>query len=263
MSANTVLGLVLLGAASLASSAHAADPSIHQVYQAAESGRMTDAQAMMAQVLRDHPDSAKAHFVEAELMAKQGRLAEARTELASAERLEPGLPFAKPQAIQALKARLAGMAALPARVSPASTASRDFPWSQLFLGAGLLALVLVAIRFMLRRSTPPVVYPAGYGPTPAPPYAGGGMMPVGPSGGGMGSGILGGLATGAAVGAGMVAGEELMHHFLDGNNAGSRVIPLANADDWTTPQNDMGGQDFGISDGSWDDGSSLGSDDWS
>ena len=53
-----VLGLVF----NVAMLANAADQiSIHDVYQAAEAGNMAKAQAMMEQVLRDHPDSAKAH----------------------------------------------------------------------------------------------------------------------------------------------------------------------------------------------------------
>ena len=68
----------------------ATDPTMHQVYQAAEAGRFSEAQGMMDQVLRDHPNSAKAHFVEAELLAKQGRLADAAAELGSAQRLAPG-----------------------------------------------------------------------------------------------------------------------------------------------------------------------------
>jgi hypothetical protein len=89
----------------------------------------------------------------------------------------------------------------------------------------------------------------------------------------MGSGIAGGLASGLAVGAGVVAGEELAHHFLDGN--GNRrdggVIPSAEAadSDWQQSSNsDMGGSDFGVNDpGSWDDssggGGGGGGDDWS
>src|SRR5476649_134942 len=58
-----------------------ADPTMHEVYLAAEAGKFTEAQAMMDQVLRDHPNSGKAHFVEAELLAKQGKIAAAEAEL--------------------------------------------------------------------------------------------------------------------------------------------------------------------------------------
>ena len=42
-------------------------------------------------VLQDHPESGKAHFVEAELLAKQGRYASAEAELNNADRLAQGI----------------------------------------------------------------------------------------------------------------------------------------------------------------------------
>src|SRR5450759_5407336 len=75
-----------------------AEPTINQVYQAAQAGRLEQAQVMMQQVLVAHPGSAKAHFVQAELWARQGKLGQARDALASAEKLAPSLPFAKPEA---------------------------------------------------------------------------------------------------------------------------------------------------------------------
>jgi len=41
------------------------DPTVHQIYEAASSGHLDQAQQMMDQVLRDHPESAKAHYVQA------------------------------------------------------------------------------------------------------------------------------------------------------------------------------------------------------
>src|SRR5476649_787282 len=88
-----------------------ADPTMHEVYLAAEAGKFTEAQAMMDQVLRDHPNSGKAHYVEAELLAKQGKFVAAQAELANAERLAPGLPFAKAGAVEKLRTLLASPAA--------------------------------------------------------------------------------------------------------------------------------------------------------
>ncbi|HTT39312.1 MAG TPA: tetratricopeptide repeat protein, partial [Burkholderiales bacterium] len=66
-----ILGLALAASLTLTGGyAVAAEPTIHQVYQAADAGNYREAQAMMDQVLRDHPNSAKAHFVEAELLAR-------------------------------------------------------------------------------------------------------------------------------------------------------------------------------------------------
>ena len=83
------------------------EPTLKQVYEAAQAGRLEQAQAMMQQVLVAHPNSAKAHFVQAELSARQGQLGRARDSLATAEKLAPGLPFAKQEAVQALRSQLA------------------------------------------------------------------------------------------------------------------------------------------------------------
>ena len=45
------------------------EPTIQQIYEAANGGRMSDADAMIAKVLKDHPSSAKAHFVHSELLS--------------------------------------------------------------------------------------------------------------------------------------------------------------------------------------------------
>ncbi len=86
----------------------------------------------------------------------------------------------------------------------------------------------------------------------------------------MGSGIVSGLATGAALGTEMVAGEELAHHFLDGNSGSTNAMPQPQPMDtaWDTQADNMGGNDFGIAGNtSWDDNSGFadisGGDDWS
>ncbi len=61
---------------------------------------------MLDRVLRDHPDSAKAHFVQAEIDAAEGHRDLARSELARAEQLKPGLPDVKPRSVRELKAKL-------------------------------------------------------------------------------------------------------------------------------------------------------------
>lgn len=231
--------------------------SMHEVYQAAQAGRLGEAQAMMDKVLRDHPDSAKAHYVEAELLAKQGKMSAAAAELSKAEQLKPGLPFAKPEAIQELRAAIAGHG------PSAKVEQGGISWGIVLLVLALIVFIFFVGRAMGRRNNP-VVYPAsgnyGNGAYGQPPYGGAPMG--GPVGGGIGSGIMGGLATGAALGAGMVAGEALMHHFTDGegNTHNNGMIGDANAANSWDNTNDMGGADFGVTDNSsWDDG---GGGDW-
>jgi hypothetical protein len=248
----------------------AADPTVHQIYEAAEAGRFDQAQQMMDQVLKDHPKSAKAHYVQAELYAKEGKTALARAELAEAEGIDPGLTHENPRSVLALKSQL-GVGSRPTQAPrvvglSSAPASPHFPW-----GTALIFVIAIGLLWMLfRRRNTYSQYPAagpggpGYGPGSGGP---GGYGPGGPvGGGGIGSGIAGGLASGLAVGAGVVAGEELAHHFLDGGNRESGgVIPPANAGEWEQSSNsDMGGSDFGVNDGGgWDDSGGGGGGDWS
>lgn len=262
---NLLTFAALLLMAAVAGSAMAADPTLHEVYQAAESGQLKQAEAMMDQVLRDHPNSAKAHFVEAELLAKGGRVDMAKAELATAERLSPGLSFAKPESVRELRARLAPSAAVPATVVAAKSPAGGLPWGTLLLGGLVLAAFVFFVRSLMRprMATVPATAGYGYGAGGA-TYGAPGVGPMGPAapGGGIGSGMLGGLATGVAVGAGVVAGEALMHRVLDGGRSDAALQPPSSSFDAPGFANDdMGGSDFGVSDGgSWDDGGAGGGD---
>jgi hypothetical protein len=243
-----------------------------QIYEVARAGRLDEAQQMITQVLAHHPTSAKAHFVQAELYAREGKSSLARAELGTAERLNPGLTEFKPRSVEELKSQL-GQSTRPTGsqiISMPARSEAHFPWGGLFIG-----LIVVGLLMMLfRRRTPQ--YPVMSGPgSPGGPGAPPGYGPQGygpgygpaPTGGGMGSGIAGGLASGLAVGAGVVAGEELAHHFLDGGHREGGVIPSADAAEPGFSNSDMGGNDFGANDpGSWDDGGGGGGgggDDWS
>ncbi|RFP12284.1 tetratricopeptide repeat protein [Duganella sp. BJB488] len=295
MTAKSFARMTLLASAlALAVPAFAAEPTIHDVYVAAEAGKYTDAQALMDQVLKAHPKSGTAHFVEAELLAKQGKFAAAQGELATAERLSPGLPKVDPAALTKLRTLLADGQKPRANYSQQQPArsnagysngnygapqSSDIPWGTiLILGGGLLGFIWLATRFMSRRNQQTDSYnnPAGFNPGggAAPGYAPGAYPQQGypqpgygqPQGSGIGSRIMGGLATGAAVGAGIVAGEAIARQFTGGNHdSGNRDQPRNDivyddpSRDELLRRDDMGGNDFGVS-GGWDDGGSGGGD---
>ena len=244
------------------------DATMHQVYLAAKAGKFDEAQSMMDKVLHDHPDSAKAHFIEAELLAKQGMFSNAGVELNTAESLQPGLPFAKPEALQNLKSRIAsasnGMMQPNLNIahqSVPSTVKNWLPAILLILGIGVIVLL---IGFMSRRNSRmiPVNNYSGNAPSPNIPPArtsGAGSVIGQPAAAGMGSGIMGSLATGAAMGAGVVAGEALMNHFIDGDKNNAITEPpfqdtsLRNTSSDMSENDDMGGTDFGVADASlWD-----------
>lgn len=160
--------LVLLGAGfAMAQS----EPTLNQVYDAARAGKLDQAQEMMRHVLVAHPDSAKAHFVAAELSAQQGKTGHAKDELALAEKLAPGLPFAKADAVQKLRTQLNkgatdaaqsrsfgnGSGARSEAAVPASSPSASgFPWGvALALGAGALVLIVFMSRRKKQSQVPP------------------------------------------------------------------------------------------------------------
>ena len=96
------------------------EPTMSEIYQMAQSGKLDQAQTMVQQVLVIHPNSARAHFVQAELYGRQGQAARGRDALAAAEKIAPGLPFAKPEAVQALRTQLASKSSAPAGKEPAA-----------------------------------------------------------------------------------------------------------------------------------------------
>ncbi len=259
MKSNRIVGCVATLALAVLPTAVAwsADPSMQEVYNVAASGRVAEAQQMMQQVLRDHPNSAKAHYVDAELLAKAGRVAEARSQLSTAQSLAPGLPFAKSDSVAQLERELQSRAPT-SMFAPAQ--QRGFPWGMVLL---IGAVVLIIVTFMRSRARSNAMMNSPMpGAGPQPMYGGYGPNGIPPSGGGIGSGIMGGLATGAALGAGLVAGEALAHHFTDDDER-HRVVPQQDVD----TNDNMGGNDFGVSDnGSWDDsggGGDMGGGDWS
>ena len=299
MTAKSFARMTLLASAlALAVPAFAAEPTIHDVYVAAEAGKYTEAQELMDQVLKAHPKSGTAHFVEAELLAKQGKFAAAQGELTTAEQLAPGLPKVSPAAVAKLRTLLAEGQKPKANYSQQQPArsnagysngnygapqSSGIPWgSILILGGLLVGFIWLATRFMARRNPPQsdsYNNPAGFNPGggAAPGYAPGAYPQQGypqpgygqpQQGSGMGSRIMGGLATGAAVGAGIVAGEALARQFTGGNHdSGNHDQPRNDivydepSRDELVRRDDMGGNDFGVSGGSgWDDSSSGGGD---
>lgn len=260
------------------------EPSMNQIYAMAQSGKLDEAQMLVQQVLISHPKSAKAFFVQAELSARQGKLDKGRESLATAEKYAPGLPFAKPEAVQALRSQLAARPAAHAVTAPAvSYAAPQVPgnastsWALPLLLAG--GVIVGGYFFFRRRQPQPFpqqpVYADQNGLNGPQTFgvAGGAMPPAYPqpgypqtypqqAGTGLGGRIMGGVATGLAVGAGVMAAEAIGRNLMGGHNSST---PQANQPSTSNfepiPQNtDMGGSNFGISDTSWDDagGSDVG-----
>ncbi len=259
------------------------EPGIKEIYAVAQAGRLEEAQVMVQQVLVTHPKSASAHFVQSELYARQGNLPRAREALAQAESLKPGLPFAKPEAVQALRAQLAArsspsnpqrsVARERAPAEPVSSSSWALP---LLLAVGVIALGY----FVFRRRAPapleqqpayaapngmagPQTFGMGGGTAMQPAYGqpGYGQPAYGQAPGtGLGGRIMGGVATGLAVGAGVMAAQAIGRNLMGHDNQPSGNFDNAghNVDPGFDRNADMGGANFGLNDSSsWDDGGSV------
>lgn len=210
------LALAAVLATSVGAAYAQAEPSLKQIYDTAQSGKVAEAQVMVQQVLTLHPKSAKAHFVQAELFARQGNAARAREALAEADKLAPGLPFANAASVAALREQLAVKAAAgnskqalgnTAKAAAPAPASPSFP-----LGLGLAlggAAIGAAIFFSRRKSTTPaapVASPSAYGNAPTNfntnPGMGGGVGGMSRTGSGLSGPQTFGAGTAGAPGYG-------------------------------------------------------------
>ena len=262
---------LLLALLLLAPALHAAD-SPKDVQALIARGDYPGAEAMLRQAIAEHPQSAKAHYVLAEVLAHEGNIGDAKSEAAKAATLDPGTHFTDPVTFQAfrrkLDAALAPSSGLRAATSgldergPAPEHGRSggsHLLNILAIGAGIALLVFLWMR--RRRADVPS---AGYVPVPPPegmpPY---GSYPGAPYGAppqphsGVGTAVAAGLG---GVAAGMLLDEALRgRHDEDGFRDGGTVIredrdPSAQAyDDLRDEPIDMGNND-----NSWDDSGSGG-----
>jgi hypothetical protein len=244
----------------LASNLAFAEATLPEVAQAIQSGQLAKADAMMQEVLRNHPNSGKAHYIASELYLREGKLDAARQAFAQAENLAPGLPFAQPESVQKLQAELR-TGTVPAHTNAGAGSIFISPIFWI-----LMAILIAGVVFFMRnrnRPEPVQVYnaPTANGPYPGMPGAPGSYPPgyPGAPASGMGGGLMGSLATGAALGAGMVAGEALASHLMGGQHANPGNI--------SNDFNQVGGiapdaPNFGVNDvSSWDDSGSSSWDD--
>ncbi len=292
--------LVLAGFLSAGLAMAQQEPTMNQIYSAAQAGKLDQAQVMLQQVLVAHPKSAKAHFVQAELSARQGNLPKAREALSQAQTLAPGLPFAKPEAVQALEKQLTAPRAMavPATASASYNAAPQAKSSSSWLLPAVLAAAAIGAGYFIFRRKPAQTFnqapsnslsgtqgfgngmqapmqagmqpgmQAAYGQQPMYGQPGYGQPGYGqqgygqPAGSGLGGKIMGGVAAGLAVGAGVMAAEAIGRNLM-GNHDTSANSNNAASHEPVNSNPDMGGQNFGVNDTSWDDaGSSNGGGDW-
>lgn len=235
-------------------------PTPRDIETAVKAGQLTQAEGMLHEVVKEKPNSARAHYELGQVLAREGRNPEARQELQEAERIDPSLKFASdPRRFHELMDKIPA-AAPTARQAPAASraapAESPFPWGYVLLGGGILMVIwLVARR---AASAPParmLMGTAGGGTATAGGYGYGPGYGVPPQGGGSGIGgaVLGGLA-------GMAAGYGLAKVLEHGEDSHPTQSSIANNNDFIPIDSgnrpDYGDFDAGSGGDSWDAGGS-------
>lgn len=154
-----------------------AAPSVQQIEAAMSHGNWQEADAGLQQVLAAHPNSARAHYLYAQVLNREGQFEQALAQINQAKTLDPQVRFTSPSRFAQVQARLradamrfplaassnaaqggtvnplphpaTGVAPL-APVSPAGAAAQQHAPSK-GLWAGLI-VVVVGIVFALRRT---------------------------------------------------------------------------------------------------------------
>jgi hypothetical protein len=236
-----------------------AEPTVQDIYKTAQVDKQ-QALTMVNEVIKLRPNSARAHYVQSELLLQLGKKSEAKAAFLKSQSLDSSLSFAKPESVERLRTALG--------VKETDTLKFDTDKAILW-GGGFLLVLLIAFMLFKRRK-PAQQYPDAFNasynrpvpPFTPPPPAGAAVAPAAAAPASSGSGLMGSLATGAAMGVGVAAGATLANHLLNGNKATAAPVEQQPSDtpSYTPDQN------FGVSDSSsgWGGDSDGGSDssDW-
>lgn len=251
-------------------------PSAQDVETAVQQGHYTQAETMMGEVVAAKPDSAKAHYVYAEMLAHNGNFTKATAEAARARQLDPTVKFTTPEKFQAFEQLLQREQAPQTRARPAPSAFQPAQVQAAPSNSGIPSWVwmagLAVVAFFLWRgfSRSRAVAPGAVGGSSAMTAGTGAAGPynAGPAAGTAspgiaqtaGSGMLGtGMAVAGGVAGGMLLGEMLHHRQGAGSSPLDRVMPTGlDAPETNVAANELENRpvDFGNG-GDWDAGGSA------
>jgi hypothetical protein len=235
--------LVLLTATALAL------PSVEAVEAEVQHGNYAHAESMMREVVAARPDSARAHYVYAEILAHDRQFDQAAQELRTARQIEPDLRFTQPDRFRAFEQELGneqhpaqrtrqmgdGPARAPGMPSILGGGRGGIPGAAWIVGAAAIAVLLwrgFSARPQFASMPPAPATPALTGPAPLGPGAPPPGSAYGPAtaANAAGSSVLGtGLAAAGGLAAGMLV-EDLLERRNTSTGvpeveAGSRSVP--------------------------------------
>jgi uncharacterized membrane protein YgcG len=268
----------------VSASAFAADGP-KEVEAALQQGNYTLAEQELRQAIVEHPQSAKAHYMLAQVLAHEGNIGDAQKEAAQAKTIDPKISFTNPARFEHFQTEL-NQALAPATARPAAPVIRNtqaeappvaaeprssgsiWPW---IIGAVIIVLLIGWFRRRQQGNmgNQPYGNPGnpGYGASgPQSPYGNNSYPPPGyqqapGSGPGLGTSVLGGLAGGVL---GAAAVEAYENHERNEQNERDVFQPTNNTAPNPQDQayNDLRSQpiDTGNDDSSWGDSSGGGDD---
>jgi hypothetical protein len=102
-------------------------PSVQQIESAMSQGDWQRADSGLTEVLDAHPDNARAHYLYAQVLNREGRYADALTQVEQAKSLDPQIRFTQPQRFAQVEAKIRSDAS---RAGAVTTRSADNPFSQ-------------------------------------------------------------------------------------------------------------------------------------
>lgn len=116
-----------LASLAFVSGAAFAVPSAQQIESAMSQGDWQRADAGLVEVLQAHPNNAHAHYLYAQVLDREGRYADALTQVEQAKSLDPQLHFTSPQRFAQVEAKIRADAT---RAGTTTTSRADNPFAQ-------------------------------------------------------------------------------------------------------------------------------------
>ncbi len=158
----------------LVSGAAFAVPSVQQIESAMSQGDWQRADSGLTQVLQAHPDNARAHYLYAQVLNREGRYADALTQVEQAKSLDPQIRFTQPQRFAQVEAKIRSDAmragatnttrtsnpfaqqtqsAAPAAMATATAPQRHGPGMGMWIGIAIVVIgIALVLRWTLRRA---------------------------------------------------------------------------------------------------------------
>jgi hypothetical protein len=90
----------------VSAAAFAAVPSAGQIEQSMTQGNWSQADTQLSEVLQAHPNNAKAHYLYAQVLDREGRASDALAQVQQARTLDPAIKFTDPARFNAMEARI-------------------------------------------------------------------------------------------------------------------------------------------------------------